>query len=75
MDNDHNQRDGNSVNSVTPNDTGVVCSWCGALMRSALRVELERMCLICHARMLNDYFHNLRKGSNEKRNTSRVASE
>src|ERR1700752_5354385 len=39
----------------------VICSWCGALIRST-NVELpEQMCLICHARMLNDYFKRLRK--------------
>lgn len=39
----------------------VICSWCGALIRST-NVELpEQMCLICHARMLNDYFQRLRK--------------
>ena len=39
----------------------VICSWCGALIRST-NIELpEQMCLICHARMLNDYFQRLRK--------------
>src|SRR5215218_7248632 len=39
----------------------IICSWCGALIRTA-NVELpEQMCLICHARMLNDYFQRINK--------------
>jgi hypothetical protein len=43
------------------------CSWCGALIRSSIEELPEQMCLICHARMLNDYFQRLRKTSGEKR--------
>ncbi|HEV8367327.1 MAG TPA: hypothetical protein VGQ39_05180 [Pyrinomonadaceae bacterium] len=53
----------------------VVCSWCGALIRSSSQADSEQMCLICHARMLNEYFQNLRKRSDGKRETSRAASE
>ncbi|HEY0729721.1 MAG TPA: hypothetical protein VGD38_16685 [Pyrinomonadaceae bacterium] len=45
----------------------VACSWCGALIRSSSNEGPERMCLICHARMLNDYFQRLRQISGEKR--------
>ncbi|HKS10509.1 MAG TPA: hypothetical protein VJS13_13245 [Pyrinomonadaceae bacterium] len=45
----------------------VVCSWCGAVIRSSTSETPDRMCLICHARMLNDYFQRLRQISNEKR--------
>ena len=45
----------------------VVCSWCGALIRSSTNETPEQMCLICHARMLNDYFRRLRQVSDEKR--------
>jgi len=45
----------------------IVCSWCGALIRSSNIETGEQMCLICHARMLNDYFQRLRQLSNEKR--------
>ena len=45
----------------------VVCSWCGAVIRSSNSETPERMCLICHARMLNDYFQRLRQNSHEKR--------
>jgi len=39
----------------------IICSWCGALIRST-NIELpEQMCLICHARMLNDYFQRIKK--------------
>jgi len=43
----------------------VLCSWCSAVISSDARVSEERMCVICHARMLNDYFHNIKKGSRE----------
>jgi hypothetical protein len=45
----------------------IVCSWCGALIRSSNIETPEQMCLICHARMLNDYFQRLRQVSNGKR--------
>jgi len=41
----------------------VACSWCGAVIRSTTMELPEQMCLICHARMLNDYFQRLRKES------------
>jgi hypothetical protein len=53
----------------------VVCSSCGAPIRSASNTDAEQMCLICHARMLNEYFHNLRKRSDGKPGTFRAASE
>jgi hypothetical protein len=53
----------------------VLCSSCGAVVRSSAQVEEEQMCLICHARSLNDYFQNLRRKSDEKRNSHHVASE
>ena len=45
----------------------VVCSWCGAVIRSSNSQTSEMMCLICHARMLNDYFQRLRQISYQKR--------
>jgi hypothetical protein len=45
----------------------IVCSWCGALIRSSNIDTPEQMCLICHARMLNDYFRRLRQLGSEKR--------
>ena len=39
----------------------VLCSWCGALIRKSHFELPEQMCLICHARMLNDYFQRLNK--------------
>jgi hypothetical protein len=39
----------------------VLCSWCGALIRKSKIKLPEQMCLICHARMLNDYFQRLNK--------------
>ena len=51
----------NESNVKLPPAYKVNCSWCGALIRST-NVELpEQMCLICHARMLNDYFQRVRK--------------
>jgi hypothetical protein len=52
-------------------DYDVVCSWCGAVIRSNAVTKEEQMCLICHARMLNDYFQRLRKVSDEKRTARR----
>lgn len=49
----------------------VVCSWCGAVIRSNAGTDEEQMCLICHARMLNDYFQRLRKVSDERRTSRR----
>ena len=39
----------------------VTCSWCGAVIRSTTMELPEQMCLICHARMLNDYFQRVNK--------------
>jgi len=39
----------------------IICSWCGALIRTANMELPEQMCLICHARMLNDYFQRINK--------------
>ena len=50
----------------------VVCSWCGALIRANADANEEQMCLICHARMLNDYFQKLRKVSDERRAPRRI---
>jgi len=46
---------------INPLKYDILCSWCGALIRSS-NIELpEQMCLICHARMLNDYFQRVKK--------------
>jgi len=45
----------------------VICAWCGAVIRSSNVETPEQMCLICHARMLNDYFQRLRHVENDKR--------
>jgi len=45
----------------------VVCSWCGAVIRSSNVETPEQMCLICHARILNDYFQRVRQIPHEKR--------
>ncbi|HYV83724.1 MAG TPA: hypothetical protein VE931_09430 [Pyrinomonadaceae bacterium] len=48
----------------------IICSWCGALIRST-NIELpEQMCLICHARMLNDYFQRLKKTNRTERGSA-----
>lgn len=43
-----------------PNNFNVTCSSCGALIRANAEAAEEQICLICHARMLNDRFHRLR---------------
>jgi hypothetical protein len=45
----------------------VVCSWCGAVIRSSNVEAPEQMCLICHARMLNDYFQRLKHHQQKRR--------
>lgn len=49
----------------------IVCSWCGTLIRSGTQAEGEQMCLICHARLLNDYFQKIRKLNGGGRTGSR----
>lgn len=49
----------------------VVCSWCGAVIRSNAEENEEQMCLICHARMLNDYFQKVKRVSDERRASRR----
>jgi len=49
----------------------VVCSWCGAIIRSNAEESEEQMCLICHARMLNDYFQKVKRVSDERRASRR----
>jgi Fe2+ or Zn2+ uptake regulation protein len=49
----------------------VVCSWCGAVIRSNAEEHEEQMCLICHARMLNDYFQKLKRIGDERRASRR----
>jgi len=44
-----------------PRHFAVFCSSCGALIRSSATADAEQMCLICHARMLNDYFQKIRR--------------
>lgn len=45
----------------------VVCSWCGAVIRSSNVETPEKMCLICHARMLNDYFQRVKQHNQRRR--------
>jgi len=54
----------NAADSMGTEKSGqscVFCSSCGALIRSSATADSEQMCLICHARMLNDYFQELRR--------------
>ena len=44
-----------------------MCSICGVLIRSSTHADVEQICLICHARMLNEKFHSLKKRSDEDR--------
>ncbi|HEX7297275.1 MAG TPA: hypothetical protein VF251_16105 [Pyrinomonadaceae bacterium] len=61
----------NSQLGATPNNFNVTCSWCGAVIRANAAAAAEQMCLICHARMLNDYFHRLRTVDGGDRRQSR----
>ena len=46
---------------AAPGGLNVTCSACGALIRTNAEANAEQICLICHARMLNDYFQRVRK--------------
>jgi hypothetical protein len=56
---------------ASPERFEIICSWCGALIRAGAEEDEEQMCLICHARMLNDYFQKLRKLDGGGRTRSR----
>jgi hypothetical protein len=49
------------MDGTQPSGFAVICSWCNVVMRSNARDDAEQMCLICHARMLNEYFQTLEK--------------
>jgi len=65
-----NNRINEGLNSARPKHN-VVCSWCGAIIRSNAEENEEQMCLICHARMLNDYFQKVKRVSDERRASRR----
>jgi len=65
-----NNRSNEGLNSARPSQN-VVCSWCGAVIRSNAEENEEQMCLICHARMLNDYFQKIKRVSDERRASRR----
>jgi len=58
--------DSKASDSPAPGAFEVVCSSCGILIRSSATASSEQMCLICHARMLNDYFQELRRQTAHK---------
>jgi hypothetical protein len=66
---------GKSVSRIPESEVPVVCSSCGALIRATHPADGDPLCLICHARVLNEYLHNLRERSDGKRVSPRVASE
>ena len=64
----------NRANEGLPNarhNQQVICTWCGAVIRSNAEENEEQMCLICHARMLNDYFQKVKRVSDERRASRR----
>ncbi|HEX5965804.1 MAG TPA: hypothetical protein VFY51_07720 [Pyrinomonadaceae bacterium] len=65
-----NNRTNEGLKSARPNHN-VVCTWCGAIIRSNADQNEEQMCLICHARMLNDYFQKIKRVSDERRASRR----
>jgi hypothetical protein len=69
--NNKDSRTNEDLNNARPN-RHVVCSWCGAIIRSNAKENEEQMCLICHARMLNDYFQRIKRVSDERRTASRL---
>ena len=61
----------NTQLGIAPDRFNVTCSWCGALIRPNADSNAEQMCLICHARMLNDYFQRVKKPNGGDRLRSR----
>jgi len=51
----------NSQLGIAPSNLNVTCSSCGALIRANAAADAEQMCLICHARLLNDYFRRIKE--------------
>jgi hypothetical protein len=60
------QNEDKSNRAQVPRTFQIVCSWCGASIRTTTVEKPEQMCLICHARMLNDYFQRSRKASDSR---------
>jgi uncharacterized Zn finger protein len=60
------RKKGSDLRSSEPHKT-VTCSACGAVTRSSISSEADHICLICHARMLNEKFHSPKKRSDEDR--------
>ena len=54
------------INKLEKPAFNVVCSWCGAVIRSSNVETPEQMCLICHARMLTDYFQRLKQNQRRR---------
>lgn len=55
------KQEDSQADGTAPRNSKVICSWCGAVIRANADADAEQMCLICHARMLNDHFQKLRK--------------
>ena len=55
------KQEDSQADGTAPGNSKVICSWCGAVIRANAEADAEQMCLICHARMLNDYFQKIRK--------------
>ena len=72
-----NERHKKSVRADSPVEAEceVMCSHCGTLMRFNSATADAQLCVICHARLLNQYFYDVRKRSDGKRNTPHAASE
>jgi hypothetical protein len=50
-------------------ESPVNCSSCGALIRGNPSQTPEKICLICHARLLNDHFQKVRGGKSSNEGT------
>lgn len=70
LSNKNNRSNERLAHPARPNQQ-VVCTWCGTVIRSNAEENEEQMCLICHARMLNDYFQRVKRVSDERRAASR----
>jgi len=53
--------DSTEIKTSITEQPGITCSGCGALIRTNTTAGSEPICLICHARMLNDRFRQVRQ--------------
>jgi DNA-directed RNA polymerase subunit RPC12/RpoP len=59
---EHEKKMNNFLLTKDDPESSVNCSSCGAPIREGASRTPENICLICHARILNDHFQKVRGG-------------